>query len=180
VSKVLVSAAADGARSASLAEAVAPVVAREAKGGAYTHVMADASTVGKNLLPRVAALLDVQPVSEVVEIKDENTYVRPVYAGNVLQTVRSTSANALQCLTVRATAFEPAATSGGDGSVEEVNAPSVDEEKAAFVSDKKAVSARPQLTSADVIISGGRGMKNGENFAMLEEVADKLGGAGRD
>mmetsp|Transcript_46662 Transcript_46662/g.117554 ORF Transcript_46662/g.117554 Transcript_46662/m.117554 type:complete len:356 (-) Transcript_46662:28-1095(-) len=177
VNKVLLSAAADGTRSANLAEAVAPVVAREAKSGSFTHVLADASTVGKNLIPRVAALLDVQPVSEVIQIKDENTYVRPVYAGNVLQTVRNTAANALQCLTVRATGFEPAAATGGEGAVQEVDAPVVDEEKAAFVSDQKAVSARPQLTSADVIISGGRGMKNGENFAMLEELADKLGGA---
>lgn len=155
-----------------LAENVAPLVAELVDG--HSHVLAAATTTGKDLMPRVAALLDVTQVSDVIAIESADTFVRPIYAGNAIATVQSSEA--LKVLTVRATGFDPAAAEGGSASIEtcsSVHNLGVSE----FVKDEIAVSERPELTSARVIISGGRGLKNGDNFKLLEGVADKLNAA---
>lgn len=163
------------------AEDVAPVVrlAAETLDG-VTHIVASASAGGKDVLPRVAAQMDSQCLSEITEVKDEHTFVRPIYAGNALATVRSR--DAVKTLTVRTTAFEKAADSA-DGSVvaEAVALEGVDalvqDAKKAWVSDVESASDRPDLGSANIVVSGGRGLKNGENFELLYTLADKLGGA---
>lgn len=133
----------------------------------------------KNVLPRVAALLDVQPVTDVVKVVDAATFVRPMYAGNALATV--STAEPVKVLSVRATAFDKAPATGGAGAAVEP-APAVegapDAGVSAFVSESVSQSARPELSSARVVVSGGRGLKNKENFQMLETLADKLKGAG--
>ncbi|MFD2265561.1 electron transfer flavoprotein subunit alpha/FixB family protein [Lacibacterium aquatile] len=170
VAKVLV--ADDAAYKNGLAEAVTPLVVGLAAN--YDAVVATATAVGKNLLPRVAALLDVQQISEAVKIVDKDTFVRPIYAGNALATVKSSDAK--KVITVRATAFDVAAATGGSAAVETVSAtPAAD--KTSYVGAELSKSERPELTAARIVISGGRGMQNGENFHMLEEIADKLGGA---
>ena len=140
----------------------------------YSHVMAPASTFGKALIPYTAALCDVQAISDISEVVSEDTFVRPIYAGNALQTVQST--DQIKMLTVRTTAFELA--DGESGSAEIVT---IDDAGATdwvqFVEQNLSQSERPELTSAKVVVSGGRGMQNGENFAMLEKLADQLGGA---
>lgn len=156
-----------------LAEAMAPLVARVAKDGGYKAVCALETTTGKNYLPRVAALLDVAQISGVVKIIDANTFVRPIYAGNAMATVKSS--DAVKLMTVRATAFA-AAADGPMPAVESV-APADDPGSSRFVSEELQKSDRPELTAARVIISGGRGMQSGENFALLERVADKIGAA---
>jgi electron transfer flavoprotein alpha subunit len=142
----------------------------------YTHVIAASSTFSKNVLPRLAALLDVQPISDVLAIKSDDTFVRPIYAGNALATVQSKDAGA-KVLTVRSTAFTAAAATGGSASVENIaedfGAEAVRTSK--FVSLEAAASERPELTSAKVVISGGRGMGNGENFKILYDLADAFG-----
>ncbi|MEQ8586974.1 MAG: FAD-binding protein [Thalassobaculaceae bacterium] len=155
-----------------LAENLAPLIAKLAEG--HSHLLATATTVGKNIMPRVAALLDVAQVSDIVEVVDADTFVRPIYAGNALATVKS--ADATKVVTVRATNFDPAAAEGGSASVEDGSAEG-DKGLSSFVGQELSKSDRPELTSAKVVISGGRGMQNGENFAMLEEIADKLGAA---
>lgn len=140
----------------------------------YSHVMAPASTFGKALIPYAAALCDVQAISDISEVVSEDTFVRPIYAGNALQTVQSS--DSVKMLTVRTTAFELA--DGETGSAEIVT---IDDAGATdwvkFVEQNLSQSERPELTSAKVVVSGGRGMQNGENFAMLEKLADQLGGA---
>ncbi len=170
VSKVLSADSADYAHG--LAEALTPLVVSVAKG--YDAVVASATTFGKNLLPRVAALLDVQQISEVVAIENADTFVRPIYAGNALATVKS--ADTIKVMTVRATAFDAAPAIGGSASVEAV-AVIAGSGKSAFVGQELSKSERPELTAARIVISGGRGMQNGENFQLLEAVADKLGAA---
>ena len=155
-----------------LVENVAPVVESIATG--YSHVFAPASTFGKNLMPRVAAMLDVQQVSDISEIVSEDTFVRPIYAGNALATVRSS--DSVKLITVRTTAFDAASEQGGAGDVEDL-APLEESGLSAFVRHDLTRSERPELTTASVVISGGRGMQSGENFTMLESVADKLGAA---
>ncbi len=155
-----------------LAENLAPLVAERARG--YSHVLAPATTFGKNLLPRVAALLDVQQISEISAIEAEDTFVRPIYAGNALATVRS--ADPIKVITVRATAFDAAAAEGGAAPIETLEG-SGDLGLSKFLGQELTKSERPELTSAGVVISGGRGMQSGENFAMLERIADKLGAA---
>jgi electron transfer flavoprotein alpha subunit len=155
-----------------MAETLAPLAAQLAAG--YTAVLAPATTFGKNLLPRVAALLDVQQISDIVQIVDADTFVRPIYAGNAMATVKS--ADAIKVITVRGTAFDPAPPEGGSGTIEPVAA-AADSGLAAFVGHELSKLERPELTSAKIIISGGRGMQNGENFKILESVADKLGAA---
>ena len=155
-----------------LAENVSLLVAEIAKD--YTHVLAASTTSGKNVLPRVAALLDVAQISDITEVESADTFKRPIYAGNVIETVQSS--DAIKVITVRTTGFDAVATEGGSASVE-VIASAHDAGVSTFVSEEVAVSDRPELTSAGIIISGGRGMQNGENFAMLESVADKLGAA---
>ncbi|MEH6556816.1 MAG: FAD-binding protein [Oceanicoccus sp.] len=170
VSKVLV---ADNAVYANqLAENVSLLVAEIGKD--CSHVLAASTTNGKNILPRVAALLDVAQISDITDVESADTFKRPIYAGNVIETVQST--DAIKVITVRTTGFDAVAAEGGSASIETV-ASAHDAGVSTFVSEEVAVSDRPELTSAGIIISGGRGMQNGENFAMLESVADKLGAA---
>jgi electron transfer flavoprotein alpha subunit len=155
-----------------LAEALAPLVAQLAKG--YSHVLAPATTTGKNLMPRVAALLDVAQISDITEVVDANTFVRPIYAGNAMATVQS--ADPIKVITVRTTTFEAAAATGGGAAVEAVPA-AADPGLSRFVGQELTKSERPELTSAKIVVSGGRGMGSGENFHLIEAVADKLGAA---
>ena len=143
-------------------------------GASYDNVVAPATTNGKNIMPRVAALLDVGQISDIISVESADTFKRPIYAGNVIATVQSSDAK--KVITVRTTAFDAVAAEGGSATVEAVDAVH-DAGISAFVKEKMAVSDRPELTAAQVVVSGGRGMQNGENFAMLESVADKLGGA---
>ena len=169
VARVIV--ADNGAYEHQLAENIAPLVVELGK--AYSHILAAATTTGKNLTPRVAALLDVAQISEIVEVKAADTFVRPIYAGNALATVQS--ADAIKVITVRATGFD-AAEQGGSAAIESSDIV-IGQSCARYVSEQLSVSERPELTSASIIISGGRGMQNGENFLLLEKVADKLGAA---
>ncbi len=170
VSKVLV--ADDAALGAQLAENVAPLVAGLAPD--YSHVVAAATTTGKNIMPRAAALLDKQQVSDITGVAAADTFVRPIYAGNAMATVRST--DDIKFVTVRTTAFDGAAAEGGSAAVEAV-AGAADAGLSSFEGAALSGNERPELTTARVVISGGRGMKSGDNFAMLEEVADILGAA---
>ena len=155
----------------SLAENLAPLIAQIASN--YTHVLVPASTYGKNILPRAAALLDVQQISDISEIESEDTFVRPIYAGNALATVRSK--DAIKMISVRTTAFE-SATEEGEATIEDV-AGAHESGLSKFAGEELTRSERPELTTADIIISGGRGMQSGDNFEMLERVADKLNAA---
>lgn len=154
-----------------LAENVAGLVAELGK--SYSHILTAATTTGKNFLPRVAALLDVAQISDVIEVKDADTFIRPIYAGNAIATVRS--ADAVKVLTVRAASFRAAET-GNNATVEAVDI-AYDAGVSSFVAEELTKSERPELTAARVVISGGRGMQNGENFALLNGIADKLGAA---
>ena len=141
---------------------------------AYSHVLAAATTIGKNLMPRIAALLDVAQISEIVAVESPDTFVRPIYAGNVLATVQSL--DSVKAITVRTTAFE-AAGDGGLASLENLTA-SADQGQSKLISSELTQSARPELSAAKTIVSGGRGMGSGENYhALLEPLADKLGAA---
>jgi len=155
-----------------LAENVAKLVVSLA--GNYSHVLAGATNHGKNIMPRAAALLDVAQISEITEVKDADTFVRPIYAGNALATVKST--DSVKIITVRATAFDAAAATGGSASVENVDSAG-DAGLSSFVSRELTKSERPELTQAGIIVSGGRGMGSGENFNILEALADELGAA---
>ena len=155
-----------------LAENLAPLVVSLAKD--YGHVLAPATSNGKNLMPRVAALLDVQQISDIIGVESADTFVRPIYAGNAISTVQS--ADPIKVVTVRTTAFEAAAEDGGSGATEAVSG-SADAGLSRFVGQELSESERPELTSAKIVISGGRGMGSGENFVLLEKVADKLGAA---
>ena len=170
VSKALVADAAELEHQ--LAENLAPLVVGLAKD--YGHVLAPATSNGKNLMPRVAALLDVQQISDIIGVESADTFVRPIYAGNAISTVQS--ADAVKVITVRTTAFEAAAEDGGSGATEAVSG-SADAGLSRFVGEELSESERPELTSAKIVISGGRGMGSGENFVLLEKVADKLGAA---
>ncbi|KZD12287.1 electron transfer flavoprotein subunit alpha/FixB family protein [Oceanibaculum pacificum] len=170
VAKVLVADSAEFAHA--LAENLAPLVVKLASG--YSHVLAPATTSGKNVMPRVAALLDVQQISEIVAVEDGDTFVRPIYAGNALATVKSS--DALKIITVRATGFDAVAAEGGSAAIEKTDATG-DSGKSSFVGQELSKSERPELTSARVIVSGGRGMQSGDNFHMLDKIADKLGAA---
>jgi electron transfer flavoprotein alpha subunit len=142
--------------------------------GDYSHVLAPATAFGKNMLPRVAALLDVAQISDIVAVESADTFVRPIYAGNAMATVQS--ADAIKVITVRATGFDAVPASGGSAAIEPVAA-HADGGLSALVGQELTKSARPELTAARIIVSGGRGMGNGENFALLEALADKLGAA---
>ena len=155
-----------------LAENVAALVTELGKG--YTHILASNTVVAKNFLPRVAALLDVAQISDIIAVESADTFKRPIYAGNAIATVQS--ADAIKVISVRGTGFDGVAAEGGSASVEAVDA-AHDAGVSTFVSEEVVKSERPELTAASVIISGGRGMQNGENFGMLEKVADKLGAA---
>jgi electron transfer flavoprotein alpha subunit len=155
-----------------LAENLAPLVVAQAE--PYEHLLAAATTTGKNVMPRVAALLDCAQISDIIAVESNDTFVRPIYAGNVIATVQSTDAK--KVITVRATAFDPAAASGGSGSVEAVDAVD-DAGLSQFVGEELTKSDRPELTAADIIVSGGRGVGSAENFKVIESLADKLGAA---
>lgn len=155
-----------------LAENLGTLVAELGKD--YGHILAPATTTGKNFMPRVAALLDVAQVSDIIAVESSDTFKRPIYAGNAIATVQSE--DAIKVITVRATAFDAVAAEGGNASVEAVDTV-FDNDKSEFVGEELAESERPDLTAASVVISGGRGMQNGENFHLLEKVADKLGAA---
>ncbi|WP_425317594.1 electron transfer flavoprotein subunit alpha/FixB family protein [Pseudomonas nitroreducens] len=175
VAKVLV---ADNAAYAHLLpENVAPLIAAlvNGEGGKiYSHVLAAATTNGKNFLPRVAALLDVDQISEIIEVVSADTFKRPIYAGNAIATVQSSAA--VKVITVRGTGFDAVAAEGGSAAVEAVSGPA-DAGKSAFVGEELAKSDRPELTAAKIVVSGGRGMGNGDNFKILYSLADKLGAA---
>jgi electron transfer flavoprotein alpha subunit len=140
----------------------------------YTHVVAPATGFGKNLMPRVAAVLDVQQISDISAVKSPDTFVRPIYAGNVLATVQSK--DRIKVVTVRATGFDPAGESSSAATVETL-APGPDAGLSKFNGQELTKSARPELTAARIIVSGGRGMGSSENFKILEALADKLGAA---
>ena len=170
VAKVLV--ADNAAYGHQLAENLSLLVADLGKG--YSHVLTSAGTTGKDFLPRVAALLDVAQISDIIKVESADTFVRPIYAGNAIATVQSS--DAIKVITVRGTAFDPVAAEGGSAAVEAIDNVQ-DAGVSTFVGQEMAESDRPELTAADIVISGGRGMQNGDNFAMLEKVADKLGAA---
>jgi electron transfer flavoprotein alpha subunit len=170
VAKVLV--ADNAAYEYQLAENMGELVAELGKG--YSHILAAATTTGKDFLPRAAALLDVNMISEVIGIEGEDTFVRPIYAGNAIATVKSS--DSIKVMTVRGTAFDAAAAEGGSAATESVDV-AEDAGVSAFASEELAKSDRPELTAASVVISGGRGMGNGDNFEMLYKVADKIGAA---
>jgi electron transfer flavoprotein alpha subunit len=170
VSKVL---SADSAEYANgIAENMIPLIMSVIDG--YSHLLAPATTYGKNILPGVAALKDVAQISDIIRVDDADTFQRPIYAGNALATVKS--GEALKVITVRTTSFEAVAADGGSAAVEAVSATG-DAGKTTFGKSELSSSDRPELTSAKIVISGGRGMQDGSNFAMLEKVADKLGAA---
>ena len=156
-----------------LAEELAPLVAACCEG--MTHVLAPADTFGKNLMPRVAALLDAGMIADIVSIESADTFVRPIYAGNALATVKSN--DAVKVITVRATNFDAVEAEGGAAPVEAAGNLPDPAGLSGFVSLDSPESERPELTSAKIILSGGRGFGSGENFRMLEDVADKLGAA---
>jgi electron transfer flavoprotein alpha subunit len=155
-----------------LAENVSLAVADVAAG--YDAILAPATANGKNVMPRVAALLDVAQISDITAVIDADTFERPIYAGNVIATVKSSDAK--KVITVRTTAFDAVPAEGGSASVQAVE-DAHDAGVSSFVGEEVAVSDRPELTSASVVISGGRGMQNGDNFSMLEGIADKLNAA---
>ncbi len=170
VAKVLV---ADNAAYAHvLPENVAPLIVELANG--YSHVLAPATTNGKNILPRVAALLDVDQISEIISVESADTFKRPIYAGNAIATVQSSAS--VKVITVRTTGFDPVAAEGGSAAVEAVSA-AHNAGISAFVGEELAKSDRPELTAAKIVVSGGRGMGNGDNFKHLYSLADKLGAA---
>jgi electron transfer flavoprotein alpha subunit len=170
VTKVL--SADDAAYAHQLPENIASLVVGLAPG--YSHIMAAATSNGKNILPRVAALLDVDQISEIISVESPDTFKRPIYAGNAIATVQSSGL--VKVITVRATAFDAVAGEGGAAVVEAVSA--VHEgNKSCFVSEELAKSDRPELTAAKIVVAGGRGMQNGDNFNHLYSLADKLGAA---
>ena len=155
-----------------LAEPLAALLVALAPG--YTHLLAAATAVGKNVMPRAAALLDVQPISDIADVVDADTFIRPIYAGNALATVASSDAK--KVITVRAASFDPVAAEGGSAAIEaaaDVPPPG----NSRFLSAELSRSERPELTSARIVISGGRGMQNGDNFKLIDPIADKLGAA---
>ena len=170
ISKVLI--ADSGEYAHHLAENLAPLIQQIAQN--YTHVFAPATTFGKNIMPRAAALLDVIQISDIIEVISHDTFKRPIYAGNALATVQSS--DSIKLITVRSTAFDAAEASGGSATIESISGTG-SSQLSEFESSELSGGERPELTSAGIIISGGRGMKDSANFAMLENVADKLGAA---
>ena len=162
----------DAAYANELAENLADLVVAQAD--SFEHILFAATASGKNVMPRVAALLDVAGISDITEIKSADTFVRPIYAGNAMATVQS--GDAKKIITVRTTSFEAAADSGGSASVEAIAATAASD-KVSFVGQELSQSDRPELTSAKTVVSGGRGMQDGDNFKMLDEIALKLNAA---
>ena len=156
----------------SLAENLGNLVVELSEG--YTHILAPATTSGKNFMPRVAAKLDVSQISDISAVISEDTFERPIYAGNCIATVQST--DSVKVITVRTTGFDACEATGGSASISAVDN-DTDAGVSSFVKEEIAESDRPELTAADVVISGGRGMQNGDNFSLLNGIADKLGAA---
>jgi len=155
-----------------LAENLTPLVVKLAD--KYTHITTSSNTFGKNFMPRVAALLDISQVSDIIKVKGPDTFVRPIYAGNAFATVKSSDKK--KCVTIRPTSFDPAPTSGGSAPIEKVeavNVPNISK----FIKREETKSERPELGTARVVISGGRGMQSGENFKLINAIADKLNAA---
>ena len=155
-----------------LPEIMAPIISNISKN--YTHILAPASTFGKNLLPRLSALLDITQISDVVEIQNNNTFVRPIYAGNAISTVETNQQ--INLLTIRPTAFDKCEESGGSASIEDIQFLDT-ETHTKFIGREVSKSDRPDLGNARVVVSGGRGMENSDNFKLLYELADKLNAA---
>jgi electron transfer flavoprotein alpha subunit len=170
VAKVLLADSAEYANP--LAENLAPLIAGLAKN--YSHVVATSSTTAKNVMPRVAAMLDVQQLSDISGVESADTFQRPIYAGNAIATYKSN--DPIKVVTVRGASFDAAPATGGSAAIETV-AGAGDSGLSSFVGQEISKSERPELGAAKIVISGGRGMQNGENFKILEEVADKLGAA---
>ena len=170
ISKVVV--ADSAAYKYQIAEAMGDLVAE--LGAGYSHILAAATTTGKDFMPRTAALLDVNMISDIVAVESADTFVRPIYAGNAIATVQSS--DSIKVITVRGTGFDAAPAEGGSAAIE-ANATDKTSATSAFVSEELAKSDRPDLTAAEIVISGGRGMGNGENFEILYKVADKIGAA---
>ena len=170
VAKVMV--ADNAAYTHELAENLSALVIKHAEG--YSHILFAATAAGKNIMPRVAALLDVSGISDIIEVKGDDTFVRPIYAGNALATVKST--DSIKVVGVRTTSFDSAEAEGGSATVENVDSADASP-LVSFVGQELSQSDRPELTSANIVVSGGRGMQNGENFSMLDDIAEKLNAA---
>ena len=155
-----------------LAENFAPVIVKIAEN--YSHIVSSADTFGKNLMPRVAALLDTSQVSDIIKVISSDTFLRPIYAGNAFATVKSTDTK--KCITIRPTSFEPCETSGGSAPIEKVEA-AEEFTSSKFIKREEIKSDRPELGTARVVISGGRGMQSGDNFKLINAIADKLNAA---
>ena len=155
-----------------LAENLAPLVVKLAD--KYTHIVAPANTFGKNFMPRVAALLDTSQVSDIIKVNGPDTFIRPIYAGNAFATVKSNDKK--KCITIRPTSFDPAPSSGGSAPIEKIEAVDVPN-ISKFIKKEETKSERPELGTARVVISGGRGMQSGENFKLINAIADKLNAA---
>ena len=155
-----------------IAESIAPIIV--SLSDKYTHILAPASTFGKNLMPRVAALLDLSQISDVIRIENEDTFVRPIYAGNAFATVQSTENKKI--ITIRPTSFDPAYSEGGNANIEKVSF-NADQSLVEFIGREESKSDRPELGTARIVISGGRGLQSAENFSKIKEIADKLNAA---
>jgi electron transfer flavoprotein alpha subunit len=155
-----------------LAENFAPLIVKVSEN--YSHVISSANTFGKNLMPRVAALLDTSQVSDIIKVISSDTFLRPIYAGNAFATVKSTDAK--KCVTIRPTSFEPCKISGGSASIEKIEA-TEEFTSSKFIKREEVKSERPELGTARVVISGGRGMQSGDNFKLITDIADKLNAA---
>lgn len=173
VKKVLV--AENPAYEHGLAEDLAPLVANFSKKEEYTHILAPASAWGKNLTPRIAGILDITALSDVISIEGQDTFKRPIYAGNAIATVHS--GEKLKLLTVRTTAFEKAKEGSSSAEVKEISVEGGANTTSKWVEEVQQKSERPDLTSANIVVSGGRALKSKENFKLIEDLADKLGGA---
>ena len=154
------------------AENFAPVVVKLAEN--YSHIICSANTFGKNLMPRIAAHLDTSQVSDIIKVISSDTFVRPIYAGNAFATVKSNDAK--KCVTIRPTSFDPCESSGGSAPIEKIDA-AEEFSNTKFVKREEIKSDRPELGTARIVVSGGRGMQNGDNFKLITEIADKLGAA---
>ena len=155
-----------------IAENFAPVIIKLAEG--YSHIICSANTFGKNLMPRVAAKLDTSQISDIIKVESPDTFVRPIYAGNAFATVKSTDAK--KCVTIRPTSFEACESSGGSAPIENVEA-DVEFSLTKFINREEIKSDRPELGTARIVVSGGRGMQNGDNFKLITAIADKLNAA---
>ncbi|MBO6492578.1 MAG: FAD-binding protein, partial [Pelagibacteraceae bacterium] len=155
-----------------LAENLTPLIVRLAEN--YTHIISSANTFGKNFMPRVAALLDTSQISDIIKINSSDTFIRPIYAGNAFATVKSNDKK--KCITIRPTSFDPVLTSGGSSPIEKVEAADIPN-VSKFIKREETKSERPELSTARVVISGGRGLQSKENFKLINAIADKLNGA---